>query len=456
MLKKPPYEKSEQRINVSKNEVVQAKSCEGKPGTHDGIRQLLNFAPYGMFLIDLSGKIVAANLSGVERLGKSFPEVIGTTLREYFPSSAADHMRTKGMEVVKTGRPESFEMNVDDIWYSHKIFPVSDSQGNITHLAIYGMDITEFKLKEKALRKSKALLSELTGQVPGVLYQFYARPNGEMGLYYVSERSESIFGIKPDVDGFFERFSEMMIPEHREAFYKSIEKAVKEKSEWHYEGIVRKSTGERIRFSGHSVPTIRATEIVFNGIVQDITESKRNEHTRLADLKFFENMDKVNRAIQQNNDPEQMMSDVLDVVLSVFQCDRAWLGYPCDPEAATWRAPMERTRPEYPGAFALGLEVPMDSDVVRVYKAALASNDPVGFGPGNEHPLPEKDCRAFLSSVPVVCGHLSQDRQALPVRDPSMLPPPALVAGGTEAPEGNRQKDGGRLDHVANVSQPAA
>ena len=255
MLKKPPYEKSEQRINVSKNEVVQAKSCEGKPGTQDGIRQLLNFAPYGMFLIDLSGKIVAANLSGVEHLGKSFPEVIGTTLREYFPSSAADHMRTKGIEVVKTGRPESFEMNVDDIWYSHKIFPVSDRQGNTTHLAIYGMDITEFKLKEKALRKSKALLSELTGQVPGVLYQFYARPNGEMGLYYVSERSESIFGIKPDVDGFFERFSEMMIPEHREAFYKSIEKAVKEKSEWHYEGIVRKSTGERIRvlrsFSSH-------------------------------------------------------------------------------------------------------------------------------------------------------------------------------------------------------------
>ena len=60
-----------------------------------------------------------------------------------------------------------------------------------------------------------------------------------------------------------------------------------------------------------------------------------------------------------------MMSDVLDVVLSIFDCDRAFLLYPCDPEAAAWQVPMERTRPEYPGALALGLDMPMDPDKSR-------------------------------------------------------------------------------------------
>ncbi len=121
---------------------------------------------------------------------------------------------------------------------------------------------------------------------------------------------------------------------------------------------------------------------------QDIADHKPMEQERSDNLAFFANMDKVNRAIQQNNDLEQMMSDVLDVVLSVFECDRAWLVYPCDPKATTWKAPMERTKPECPGALALMLELPMDPDVVSVYRAVLASSDPVGFGPGNEHPLP--------------------------------------------------------------------
>jgi PAS domain S-box-containing protein len=131
------------------------------------------------------------------------------------------------------------------------------------------------------------------------------------------------------------------------------------------------------------------------GVIQDITVRKQMEQERLANLKFFENMDKVNRAIQQNSDLEQMMSDVLDIVLSVFECDRAWLVYPCDLEAATWIVPMERTKPEYPGALALGLEVPMDPEVIRVYKAVLSSPGPVGFGPGNELVLPSDVAKRF-------------------------------------------------------------
>jgi hypothetical protein len=38
------------------------------------------------------------------------------------------------------------------------------------------------------------------------------------------------------------------------------------------------------------------------------------------------------------------MSDVLDVVLVTFRCDRAWLIYPCDPEVDSHRVRMERTR----------------------------------------------------------------------------------------------------------------
>ena len=60
------------------------------------------------------------------------------------------------------------------------------------------------------------------------------------------------------------------------------------------------------------------------------------------------------------------MSDVLDEMLSIFDCDRAWLVYPCDPEAASWRVQMEHTRPDFPGAFALGVDLPVDAGSRRV------------------------------------------------------------------------------------------
>ena len=59
---------------------------------------------------------------------------------------------------------------------------------------------------------------------------------------------------------------------------------------------------------------------------------------------------------------EQMMSDMLDAMLSIFNCDRAWLVYPCDPEAASWKVPMEHARPEFPGLFVLGLDLPVDPE----------------------------------------------------------------------------------------------
>jgi PAS domain S-box-containing protein len=133
-------------------------------------------------------------------------------------------------------------------------------------------------------------------------------------------------------------------------------------------------------------------EMAFNsmmGVLED------REQERLANLHFFESMDRVNLTIQGASDLEQMMGDVLDVVLATFDCDRAFLMHPCDPEAASWRVPVERTKPGYPGAHALRLETAMDADLARILRELLDSDRPLQFGPGMEHPLPEDAARRF-------------------------------------------------------------
>jgi diguanylate cyclase (GGDEF)-like protein/PAS domain S-box-containing protein len=117
--------------------------------------------------------------------------------------------------------------------------------------------------------------------------------------------------------------------------------------------------------------------------------NKRLEQEHQSALHFFTSMDRVNVAIQENDDLELMLGDVLDVVMSIFDCDRTFLLYPCTMDALTWRVPMERNRPEYPGAFKLGLEIRMDPEVLGVYRAVLTSPGPVTFGAGTERPVPK-------------------------------------------------------------------
>jgi PAS domain S-box-containing protein len=112
------------------------------------------------------------------------------------------------------------------------------------------------------------------------------------------------------------------------------------------------------------------------------------ENEQATHLWFLESLDRVNRAIQGAGDLDQMMRDVLDVLLSVFGCDRSWLGYPCDPDLKEWRIAMERTSAEFPGVLPLGVSVSADDETADLFRILRATEGPQQFGPEQEMPVP--------------------------------------------------------------------
>src|SRR4029453_12489921 len=136
------------------------------------------------------------------------------------------------------------------------------------------------------------------------------------------------------------------------------------------------------------------------GFVLDLTERKRGEEERLAHVWFLESMDRINRAIQGSDELDGMMSAVLKAALDIFACDRAWIVYPCDPRARSWRAIMEHTRPEFPGAFALKEELPIDAEVAAVFEAAQAAPGPVLFGSSYDLKIPALAADRFVIRSP--------------------------------------------------------
>ncbi len=155
MHEKPTYEELEQRVEDLEREVADAGRAREVLHQAQGILRLLDFAPFGIFLIDLSGKIIACNKRGAGRLGKTVEKAIGTVLTEYFPREVSENRRLKGIEAIRLREPVTFEDQVEGRWYNNTIFPVFDEEGKITQLAIYSVDITEYRNALKALRESE-------------------------------------------------------------------------------------------------------------------------------------------------------------------------------------------------------------------------------------------------------------------------------------------------------------
>ncbi|MDD5422492.1 MAG: PAS domain S-box protein [Candidatus Omnitrophica bacterium] len=262
-------------------------------------RTLIESLPGKVFLKDKDSVYKFCNEEYAKDLKIKADEIAGRTDYEFFPTHLAEKYRADDKRIVQSGETENFEEEYmvigDYLDKAKKIIintvkvPVKNKVGNVTGILGFFWDITERKNAEEELRKNRKLLLEMTSQIPGVVYQFYARPNGKMGVYYVSSMAEQILGIKPgpDLEGFFERFSELVVPEYRESFFKSIDKAVSEVNEWKYDGVLQKPSGEKIWFSGNATPIRRDDEIIFNGMIFDITERKKAEELlRESELKF--------------------------------------------------------------------------------------------------------------------------------------------------------------------------
>lgn len=91
----------------------------------------------------------------------------------------------------------------------------------------------------------------------------------------------------------------------------------------------------------------------------------------------LESLERISEALLHTEDIEKVLDNVMEIVLSIFDCDRAWLLYPCNPDAPGWSIPIERTKPEYPGASSEKTHFPMTPDVAETFRELLATDKPI-------------------------------------------------------------------------------
>ncbi len=130
---------------------------------------------------------------------------------------------------------------------------------------------------ERHLRLTQEQFRALASNVPGVIFQWSERADGSFGFNYCSPRCEEIFGFR--ADQVLDDWSVINIhPGDASRWAESIREAARTLEDWFFEGRLITPSGEVKWWRGIAKP-IRASdeEVLFNGIMLDITETKEAE-----------------------------------------------------------------------------------------------------------------------------------------------------------------------------------
>jgi PAS domain-containing protein len=79
------------------------------------------------------------------------------------------------------------------------------------------------KCSDRALRESEERFRNIATNLPGLVFQFYARDDGQWGMRYVDGRTADVCGLSIEpIDTFFDRFTACIAPEDVEPWLASI------------------------------------------------------------------------------------------------------------------------------------------------------------------------------------------------------------------------------------------
>jgi PAS domain S-box-containing protein len=260
-------------------------------------RSLFEASPVGIFRV-ADRKFLQVNPALCRTTGYSPEDLIGQSVRICYHNDEEYERAGKilygqvlqnGKKFVEAHLKHKNGAEFDALLYMNLIDP-RDHYAGYEGIMI---DVTKLKRAERKLLENDERLRGITQNLPGFIFQFYAKDDGKYGLSYVNGRGMKYLGTTENPDALFPAFFSRIHEEDRGRFLTSIKTVVETRTCWNFEGRFHSESGEMIWFQGLSTPKRKEDQLVFDGILLDITERKR------AERKLLENEERL-RGITQN------------------------------------------------------------------------------------------------------------------------------------------------------------
>ncbi len=307
-------------------------------------------------------------------------------------------------------------------WIRNRAFPIKDDSGQIYRIGGIAQDITNQKTTEVALLKTRDDLKERVKERTQNLAEVNKLLEGtfsSMGeaILVINPKTRDILSCNPVVEKIFGYSRDEVIGENAELFHvnhesyrlfgKKMFSALEQSGVFKMEFDLKRKNGAifPVENTITQVKNELGEVIALVNVARDISDRKESEKTIKKQMRHLDAIDRISRLSLQS-DFDVMLESVLEEMLYIFPCDRAWVLFPCDPKAEVCRIPMERTRTKWPGPFELKVDLPILPGMAEMFETALDDGGVICYDPNSPLKLQEASEEFSIRSQLVIALHV--------------------------------------------------
>ncbi|VVB64131.1 Methanogenesis regulatory histidine kinase FilI [uncultured archaeon] len=299
-------------LNGKKHAILAINDITERKQAMKDIESLAKFPeenPNSVMRIAANGAIVYANPSSAPLL-KAWGCQVGGML--------PDEYRNLILDAYRSGNRNEIEIGAGDTIYSIVLAPIVD----MGYVNVYGRDVTQHKLADKALKESEQRFRDAIDNFPNVFVIYDA----DRRVTYVNSNGLQIMGLsEQEVIG--RRDEEIFPPEMIDSYLPALKLAVQTKTPQALERT------RPIRMGGQTIianiiPLLdEGGEIrQILGITHDITERKHQEEQITRLTKLYSVLSRVNEAIVRVGEVDSLYSEIYRIVSEVGGYPLVWIG----------------------------------------------------------------------------------------------------------------------------------
>jgi PAS domain S-box-containing protein len=281
-----PNEREGQLINwavpLAAIAIERNQSNDALRNQREELQTILDATPAMIWYKDKENRVLRANRAAAESTGLRAEQLVGRSTHDICPEEAANYYKDD-LEVIRTGRAKRnihecmYTPAGEKRWLITDKFPYRDSDGEVIGVIVFCRDVTDQHHAETAQNEAEGRLRTLVEQLPAVTYVCGYGPGT---WFYISPQIEKLLGI-PASDWLSDPhvWVNHLHPEDRDRVLAEEASSMTEKKSFiaEYRMIARDGRVVWIQDQAKVLPAVSGQPLRMQGVMLDITESKRHE-----------------------------------------------------------------------------------------------------------------------------------------------------------------------------------
>ncbi|AYC32055.1 diguanylate cyclase [Pseudomonas cavernae] len=179
-------------------------------------------------------------------------------------------------------------------------------------------DITAMRVMSEQVQQTAELMTNLTNEIPGMVFQYRRLPDGRSFFTYASAGSRDIYGLTPEqLAGSAEALQAIIHPDDLPLYLASLDASASGLTPWHLEYRVQLPARGTSWRQGDACPRrLEDGSVLWHGFITDVTERKQIE----AELQVFATTDFLTQLSNRRHFMQQLEAELARVQRSAGHC----------------------------------------------------------------------------------------------------------------------------------------